>query len=93
MTTNGFDPAAAARFIAEAHERREAYTNLSGHLEPESFDDAYAVQEAPAVPAGPEDFRLPRIATEAGIITSAAADKPRISCTVGERQLQQRWGN
>ena len=28
----------------------------------------------------------------AGVIP-AAADKPRISCTVGERQWQQRWGN
>ncbi len=30
---------------------------------------AYAAQEAAEVPAGPEDFRLPRVATEAGIIT------------------------
>ena len=26
-------------------------------------------------------------------VIPAAADKPRISCTVGERQWQQRWGN
>jgi hypothetical protein len=26
-------------------------------------------------------------------VVPAAADKPRISCTIGERQWQQRWGN
>jgi 5-formyltetrahydrofolate cyclo-ligase len=30
---------------------------------------AFAAQEAPEVPAGPEDALLPRIATEAGIVT------------------------
>lgn len=44
--TIAFDPAASARFIADAHVRREAYQNLSGHLEPPSIDDAYRVQEA-----------------------------------------------
>ena len=29
---------------------------------------AYAGQEMPEVPAGPQDFRLPLIATEAGVI-------------------------
>ena len=46
MSTTVFDPAAAARFIAQAHANREAYQNLSGALEPPSIADAYAVQEA-----------------------------------------------
>jgi 5-formyltetrahydrofolate cyclo-ligase len=33
---------------------------------------AFAAQEVPEVPAGPEDVRLPRIATEAGIILCGA---------------------
>lgn len=44
--TATFDPAAAARFIAEAHRARQRYQNLSGPLEPRSIDDAYRVQEA-----------------------------------------------
>lgn len=44
MTT--FDPAAAARFIADAHVKRHKYENLSGPLAPPSIADAYAVQEA-----------------------------------------------
>jgi 2-keto-4-pentenoate hydratase len=46
MTTAAFDPAAAARFIAEAHAKRQRYQNLSGPLEPPSIADAYAAQEA-----------------------------------------------
>lgn len=45
MTTK-FDPAAAARAIADAHAGRQAYRNLSGPLEPPSIADAYAAQEA-----------------------------------------------
>jgi 2-keto-4-pentenoate hydratase len=41
-----FDPAAAARFIAEAHRSRAAYQNLPDHLAPKSLADAYAAQEA-----------------------------------------------
>jgi hypothetical protein len=26
-------------------------------------------------------------------VVPAAADKPRVSCTIGERMWQQRWGN
>lgn len=44
--TNAFDPAAAARFIAEAHTGRQRFANLSGPLEPPTIADAYAVQEA-----------------------------------------------
>ena len=29
----------------------------------------------------------------AGRVMPAAADKPRVSCTIGERMWQQRWGN
>lgn len=46
MSTSQFDPAAAARFIAEAHAKRQAYRNLAGPIEPPSISDAYAVQEA-----------------------------------------------
>ncbi|MGD9801782.1 MAG: 2-keto-4-pentenoate hydratase [Hyphomicrobiaceae bacterium] len=45
MSTNGFDPAAAARYIADAHAARQPYGNLAGVLEPPSIADAYAVQE------------------------------------------------
>ena len=41
-----FDPAAAARAIAEAHRTRTRYDNLSGALKPPSIADAYRVQEA-----------------------------------------------
>ena len=44
--TTAFDPAVAARFIADAHAKRERYQNLFGPLEPPSIADAYAVQEA-----------------------------------------------
>lgn len=46
MTTSQFDPAAAARFIADAHAKRLPYSNLMGALEPPTIADAYAVQEA-----------------------------------------------
>ncbi|MEZ5853990.1 MAG: fumarylacetoacetate hydrolase family protein [Hyphomicrobiaceae bacterium] len=46
MAQQTFDPMAAARFIADAHAKRQAYQNLSGPLEPPSIDDAYSVQEA-----------------------------------------------
>lgn len=44
--SNAFDAKSAARFIAEAHEKRQPYQNLSGALEPQTVADAYAVQEA-----------------------------------------------
>lgn len=43
---SAYDAVAAARFIADAHEKRQAYQNLSGALEPKTVADAYAVQEA-----------------------------------------------
>ena len=46
MTTTGFDAAAAARFLADAHRNKDAYQNLAGAMEPKSVADAYAVQEA-----------------------------------------------
>jgi len=45
MSTKSYDPAAAARFIADAHAARQAYQNLAGPLEPPTIADAYAVQE------------------------------------------------
>lgn len=45
MITPGFDPASAARFIADAHKNRERYQNLPGALEPPTIADAYTVQE------------------------------------------------
>ncbi len=41
-----FDPKAAARFIAEAHEQRADYQNLSGDLLPPTIGDAYQAQSA-----------------------------------------------
>jgi 2-keto-4-pentenoate hydratase len=41
-----FDAAAAARFIADAHAKRQPYENLKGELEPPTIADAYAAQEA-----------------------------------------------
>jgi 2-keto-4-pentenoate hydratase len=41
-----FDPAAAARFIAEAHRTRAPYQNLPEAMAPKTVDDAYAAQEA-----------------------------------------------
>jgi 2-keto-4-pentenoate hydratase len=41
-----FDAAAAARFIADAHQNRQTYANLPDHLTPPTVADAYAAQEA-----------------------------------------------
>jgi 2-keto-4-pentenoate hydratase len=41
-----FSPADAARWIADAHARREPYANLPEALAPPSVADAYAAQEA-----------------------------------------------
>lgn len=41
-----FDPAAAARFLADAHRNRQTYRNLPDDLAPPSEADAYAAQEA-----------------------------------------------
>ena len=41
-----FDPAAAARFIAEAHRTRAPYQNLPEAIAPKTMDEAYAAQEA-----------------------------------------------
>lgn len=46
MTAKPFSPADAARFIADAHARRETYRNLPEAIAPRSIDDAYAAQEA-----------------------------------------------
>jgi 2-keto-4-pentenoate hydratase len=41
-----FDAVAAARFLADAHNKRARYENLTGALEPPTIADAYRVQEA-----------------------------------------------
>jgi 2-keto-4-pentenoate hydratase len=41
-----FDPAAAARFIAEAHRNRAPFENLPEAIAPNTVDEAYAAQEA-----------------------------------------------
>ena len=41
-----FDPAAAARFIAEAHRTRAPFQNLPEAIAPKTVDEAYAAQEA-----------------------------------------------
>lgn len=46
MTTRTFDPAAAARFVADAHARRERFRNLPDDVAPRSIPEAYAAQEA-----------------------------------------------
>ena len=43
---HNFDPAAAARYIADAHHTRQVYRNLPEDLAPQSVADAYAAQEA-----------------------------------------------
>jgi 2-keto-4-pentenoate hydratase len=43
---SAFDPKAAARFIANAHQSRADYQNLPDELAPPTPADAYAVQEA-----------------------------------------------
>ena len=44
--TNDFNPATAARFVADAHRARAAYQNLPDAIAPQSVADAYAAQEA-----------------------------------------------
>lgn len=46
MTTSSFDPVASARFVADAHARRERYRNLPEAIAPRSIPEAYAAQEA-----------------------------------------------
>jgi 2-keto-4-pentenoate hydratase len=41
-----FDPAAAARFIAEAHRTRAPFANLPENIAPATIEEAYAAQEA-----------------------------------------------
>lgn len=41
-----FDPAKAARFIAEAHRTRAPYSNLPDEIAPSTIEEAYAAQEA-----------------------------------------------
>jgi 2-keto-4-pentenoate hydratase len=41
-----FDPASAARFIAEAHRTRAPFQNLPDAIAPKTVDEAYAAQEA-----------------------------------------------
>ena len=38
-------------------------------------------------------WRSPAARRERRVDAGAAADKPRISCTIGERMWQERWGN
>lgn len=46
MTSTTFDPAAAARYIADAHAKRQIFTNLPEAIAPRTIADAYAAQEA-----------------------------------------------
>lgn len=46
MTSTTFDPAAAARFIADAHAKRQTFSNLPEAIAPRTISDAYAAQEA-----------------------------------------------
>ena len=41
-----FDPAIAARFIADAHRNRDTFRNLPADMGPSTIDEAYQVQEA-----------------------------------------------
>lgn len=44
--THDFDPAASARYIADAHRTRAAFQNLPAPVAPRSVADAYAAQDA-----------------------------------------------
>ena len=46
MSSAKFDPAAAARYIAEAHAQRQPYQNMPEAIAPKTVADAYAAQEA-----------------------------------------------
>ena len=46
MTAIPFDAAAAARFIADAHARRQPYRNLPAEIGPKTVTEAYAAQDA-----------------------------------------------
>jgi 2-keto-4-pentenoate hydratase len=46
MPSRPFDPARAARFIADAHAGRRPYQNLPDEIAPRTVDEAYAAQEA-----------------------------------------------
>ena len=46
MTADKFDAAAAARFIADAHARRQPYRNMPDDIGPRTVAEAYAAQEA-----------------------------------------------
>lgn len=46
MTAETFNAAAAARFIADAHARKQPYQNLPEVIAPKTVADAYAAQEA-----------------------------------------------
>ncbi len=46
MSSAKFDAQAAARFIAEAHEKRDTYSNLRESIAPRTVADAYSAQEA-----------------------------------------------
>lgn len=46
MTSTAFDPAAAARFIVDAHRSGARYDNLPEAIAPKTVADAYAAQEA-----------------------------------------------
>ncbi len=44
--SRSFDPAAAARFIADAHRNRDTFRNLPADIGPATIDEAYQAQEA-----------------------------------------------
>ena len=46
MSTSTFDAAAAARFIADAHARRQPYQNMPEAIVPKTVAEAYAAQDA-----------------------------------------------
>lgn len=46
MSADTFDAAAAARFIADAHAKKQVYQNLPDSIAPKTVADAYAAQEA-----------------------------------------------
>lgn len=45
MATTPFDPGKAARFLADAHSRRQAYVNLPAEIAPSTIAEAYLVQD------------------------------------------------
>src|SRR5258708_14374618 len=61
-----FSPESAARFILDAHDKREPYQNLPPDIAPASIDEAYAAQEALA------KLLAPRFGDTAGLKIAVA---------------------